>query len=111
MLLLSKTRFAGIQPIEKGYLGPNLFEIPREMFEIRLRGTVFYKMIPASPRIAGNRVQMKRLAALFLLGCSSALAYGIAITPNVSAVKKGPIAVAASAQSLTISWDDGANQH
>ena len=54
---------------------------------------------------------MKRLATLFLLGCSSALAYGAPITPNVSAVKGGPISVAASAQSLRISWDDSANQH
>ena len=54
---------------------------------------------------------MKRLATLFLLGCSSALAYGTPITPNVSAVKDGPISVVSSAQSLTISWDDTANQH
>ena len=54
---------------------------------------------------------MKRLATLFLLCCSSALAYGTAITPNVSAVKSGPIAVVASAESLTITWDDSANHH
>ena len=52
---------------------------------------------------------MKRLVTLFLLGCSSTLAYGTPITPDVSAVRNGPISVAASAQSLTISWDDGAN--
>ncbi len=34
---------------------------------------------------------MKRLATLFLLGCSSAHAYGTPITPNLSAVKAGPI--------------------
>ena len=45
---------------------------------------------------------MKRLATLFLLGCSSAHAYGAAITPNLSAVKAGPIAVVSSAQSLKI---------
>ena len=54
---------------------------------------------------------MKRLATLILLGCSLAHAYGTAITPNVSAVKKGPIAVVSSAQSVKISWDDTANQH
>src|ERR1700681_3529584 len=52
---------------------------------------------------------MNRLATLFLLGCSSALAYGAPITPNVAAVKGAPISVAASAQSLRISWDDSAN--
>ncbi len=54
---------------------------------------------------------MKRLATLFLFGCSSALAYGTPITPNLSAVKNGPISVAASAQALTIAWEDSANQH
>ena len=57
------------------------------------------------------KVQMKRLATLFLLGCSLALAYSTAITPNVSAVKTGSIAVVSSAQSLKITWDDTANQH
>jgi hypothetical protein len=54
---------------------------------------------------------MKRLATLFLLGCSSALAHGTAITANVSAVKNGPIAVVSSAQSLTVSWDDSTNRN
>ena len=54
---------------------------------------------------------MKRLATLFLLGCSSAVAHGAPITPNVSAVKDGPISVVSSAQSLKITWDDTANQH
>ena len=54
---------------------------------------------------------MKRLATLFLLGCASALAHGTPITPNVSAVKDGPISVVSSAQSLKITWDDAANQH
>ena len=54
---------------------------------------------------------MKRLVTLFLLGCSSALAYGTPITPNVSAVKDGPISVVSSAQSLTVGWDDTANHH
>jgi hypothetical protein len=54
---------------------------------------------------------MKRLATLFLLGCSAALAYGTQITANLSGVKTGPISVTSSAQSLTINWDDSATQH
>ena len=54
---------------------------------------------------------MKRLVTLFLLGCSSALAFGTPITPNLSAVKNGPISVVSSAQSLKITWDDTTNQH
>ena len=54
---------------------------------------------------------MKRLATLVLLGCSSALAYGTAITPDLSAVKAGPISVVSSSQSLKITWNDTANQH
>ncbi len=72
-------------------------------------------MIPKCPRItllkSVKRGQMKRHATLLLLGCSSALAYGTAITANVSAVRGGPISVVSSAQSLTISWDDHATQH
>src|SRR3984885_4171024 len=73
-------------------------------------------MIPACPkdRCAEEQrtgVQVKRLAALFLLGFSSALVYGAPIVPDVSAVKQGPITVVSSAQSLTVSWNDTANQH
>ncbi len=54
---------------------------------------------------------MKQLVTLFLLGCSSALAYGAPIAPDLSAVKNGPISVVSSAQSLTIAWDDAAKHH
>ena len=54
---------------------------------------------------------MKWLATLFLLGYASALAHATPITPNVSAVKAGPITVVSSTESLKITWDDAANQH
>jgi len=46
---------------------------------------------------------------MLLLACSSAFAYGAQIAANISAVKPGPIAVAASDRSLTVTWSDTAN--
>ena len=54
---------------------------------------------------------MIRLVTLFLLGFWPALVYGAPITPDVSAIRNGPISVAASAESLKITWDDNANHH
>ena len=52
---------------------------------------------------------MKVLAAALLLSCLSLPLDAAPIVPNLSAIKPGPISVAATEQALTISWVDAAH--
>src|SRR5579859_7985955 len=53
---------------------------------------------------------MKLSLALLLLACSSLPLCAAPVTPDISAVKPGPIAVASTGQSLNVTWTDAA-QH
>jgi hypothetical protein len=53
---------------------------------------------------------MKLSATVLLLVCSSAVLCAAPITPDISGVKPGPIAVASADQSLKVTWKDAA-QH
>jgi hypothetical protein len=52
---------------------------------------------------------MRRFVIALVLACSAGYLQAAPITSDVSAVKPGPIAVVASDQSLTVSWNDEAN--
>lgn len=52
---------------------------------------------------------MRRFVIALILACSAGYLQAAPITSDVSAVKPGPIAVVASDQSLTVSWNDEAN--
>jgi len=52
---------------------------------------------------------MRFTLAGLLLVFSSAYVYGAPITVDLSGVKSGPIAVASSTESVTVSWSDAAN--
>jgi hypothetical protein len=52
---------------------------------------------------------MRRFVIALVLACSAGYLQAAPITSDVSAVKPGPIAVVASDQSLTVSWNDETN--
>jgi hypothetical protein len=52
---------------------------------------------------------MRRFVIALILACSAGYLQAAPITSDVSAVKPGPIAVVASDQSLTVSWNDETN--
>lgn len=66
-------------------------------------------MIAVNEMMEQPGVHMRPFLTMLLLAGSAGCFYGAPITPDLSAVKPGPIAVASSVESLKVTWSDGSH--